>query len=442
MVLLRRLALLGSMLICVSVAFTAAAIATDAHIAAGSVSDAHIAAATLSIQGKGTGGGGGLLPAGSYHNTTVFANYSFAAKGPQLSVNVTDTTNIADPRVGPATSQHEVDVNFHACGPTPGTCGGGCFIPDGAHDWTFSANLSRASLKTRVTDSTLPCQGMPVTGLTRPFTVNVTWTAVGQSSETSNLGNYACSGYESQTLTTTNGGTATNATATTSLFPGTFPVTGANLSSFEQRIHAQGTPLDSCTPLGGKGAGPGPLAAGKYHFVSQSANLTIVPADPSHAPITVFVTTFTNTSSPKGGATTTQHETDLNIGEFGPTQFIGGCFIIPASAFTSAGNLESAAVHASIDATTPLCPQSINSGLPPSFTVNATWSGTGPIASLRINSSSECANFHVTMSGSETTINATATGGLTGIADPFSTTQASIGTGDSNFRVTGQQTCF
>jgi hypothetical protein len=441
MVLLRRLALLGSMLICISVAFTAAAIATDAHIAAGNVGDAHIAA-TLSIQGKGTGGGGGgLLPAGNYHNTTVFANYSFAAKGPQLSVNVTDTTTIADPRVGPATSQHEIDVSVQACD-SSGVCGGGCFIPDGADDWTFSANLSRASLKTTVTDRTLPCQGMPVAGLTRPFTVNVTWTAVGQSSETSNLGNYACSGYESQTLTTTGGSTATNASATTSLFSGTFPVSGANLSSFEQRIHAQGTPLDSCTPLGGKGAGPGPSPAGKYQFVSQSANLTIVPADPSQAPITVFVTTFTNTSSPKGGATTTQHETDLNIGEFGPTQSIGGCFIIPASAFTFASNLESASVHASIDATTPACPQSSNSGLPASFTVNATWTGTGPIASLRINSSSQCGGFHVTMSGSETTINATATGGLSGIADPFSTTQASIGTGDSNFRVTGKQTCL
>jgi hypothetical protein len=46
------------------------------------------------------------------------------------------------------------------------------------------------------------------------------------------------------------------------------------------------------------------------------------------------------------------------------------------------------------------------------------------------------------MSGSETTINATATGGISGIADPFTTTQASIGTGDSTFHVTGQQTCF
>jgi hypothetical protein len=434
MVLLRRLALLGSMLICISVTFTAAAIVTDAHIASGS-----------SIQGKGgPPPGGGLPPAGTYHNTIVFANYDFCCSGPQLSVNVTDTTNIADPRVGPATSTHEVDVNFQACDfTTPGVCGGGCFIPDGAHDWTFSANLRTASLKTTVTPTTLPCNGSPVTGLTRPFTVNVTWTAVGQSNQGSNTGRYTCDGYKSTTLTTTNGSTATNATGSTSLFPGTFSVTNASLNLFEQRIHAQGTPLDSCTPLGGKGAGPGPLAAGKYHFVSQSANLTIIQADPTLPPITMFVTRFTNTSNPEGAPSTTLHETDLNIFEFGPFGFVGGCFVIPASAFTFASNLQSASVHASIDSTTPPCPQNgPPSGLPASFTVNATWTGTGPIASLRINSSSDCGNFHVTLSGSETTRNATATGGISGIADSFSTTQASLGTGDSTFHVTGQQTCF
>ena len=434
MVLVRRLALTVSMLICVSISFTAAAIATDAHIAAG----------TLSIQGKGgPPPGGGLPPAGTYHNATVFANYAFLS-GPQLSVSVSDNTNIADPLVGPATSQHEVDVTFQACDfITPGVCGAGCFIPDGAHDWTFSANLSTATLKTTVTPTTLPCNGSPVIGLTRPFSVKVTWTAVGQSNKSSNTGRYTCNGYKSTTLTTTSGSTATNATGSTSLFPGTFPVTNASLNSFDQRIRAQGTPLDACTPLGGKGAGPGPLTAGKYHFVSQSANLTIIQADPSLPPITMFVTRFTNTSNPKDAPSTTLHETDLNIFEFSPTTFIGGCFVIPSSAFTFASNLQSASVHASIDSTTPPCPQtSPPSGLPASFTVNATWTGTGPIASLRINSTSDCGNFHVALSGSETTRNATASGGISGIADPFTTTQASLGTGDSTFHVTGQQTCF
>jgi hypothetical protein len=434
MVMLRRLALLGSMLICISVAFTAAALATDAHIAAGS-----------SIQGKGgPPPGGGLPPAGTYHNTTVFASYQFLS-GPQLTVFVNDTTNIADPRVGPETSTREIDVNFQACDLlNPGVCGGGCFIPDGAHDWTFSANLSTASLKTTVTPTTRPCTGSPgVTGLTGSFTVDVTWTAVGHSSQSSNTGRYTCDGYKSTTLTTTNGSTTVNATGSTSLFPGTFPVTNASLNSFDQRISAQGTPLVSCNPLGGKGAGPGPLGAGKFHFVSQSANLTIIQADPTLPPINMFVTRFTNTSNPKGAPSTTLHETDLNIFEFGPFGFTGGCFVIPSSAFTFASNLSSASVHASIDATTPLCPQSgPPSGLPASFTVNATWTGTGPIASLRINSTSTCANFHVTLSGSETTRNATATGGISGVADPFTTAQASLGTGDSTFHVTGQQTCF
>jgi TAP-like protein len=44
--------------------------------------------------------------------------------------------------------------------------------------------------------------------------------------------------------------------------------------------------------------------------------------------------------------------------------------------------------------------------------------------------------------GSETTRNATAAGGISAIADTFTTSQASLGTCDSTFHVTGQQTCF
>jgi hypothetical protein len=414
MALLRRLALLGSMLICVSVTFTAAAISAGAQ-------------------------GGGLPLAGNYHNTSVFAGYSFCCSGPQLTVNVSVITNNANPLVGPTTSLHEIDVNFQACDFVTGVCGSGCFIPDGAADFTFSSNLSSAALKTTVLDSTLACQGSPVTGLPRPFTVDVTWTAAGPSSASRGIGRYACGSYTSETQTTTNGNTATNATATTSLFSGTFPISSANLSSFEQRIHAQGTPLDSCTQLGGRGAGFGPLAPGNYHFVSQSANLSI---QTDQQPINMFVTTFTNASNPTGGATTTLSETDLNIVQFAFPQIIGGCFIIPSTAFTVASNLQSASVHVSIDPTTQPCPQGNNSGLPPSFTVNATWTGTGPLASLSTQSTGDCGTFHLVSSGSLTNISATATGGLSGIADSFSTTQASISTRDTTTHIQGQQNCF
>jgi len=431
MVLLRRLALLGSMLLWLSVTFTAAAIATDAHIAG-----------SLSVQGKG-GGPGGLLPAGNYLNLFVNTGYSLSDSSHQLNVSVNDTVNNANPLGGPATSFHEVDVSFQACDFVNGICGAGCFIPDGASDFTFNNNLTSATLKTTVTDTTLPCNGSPVTSWTRPFTVNVTWTAVGSSNTTSGIGRYACSSYTSETLTTTNNNTATNATASTSLFSGTFPVTGANLTSFEQSIHAQGTPLDGCIPLGGKGAGPGPLAAGNYHFVSQSASLSIVPSDPTQQPIFVFVSTFANTSSPTGGSTTVDSGTDLNIAQFGfPPNFTQGCFIIPSTAFTLAGDLSSASLHVAIDPTTPLCPQTITSGLPASFTVNATWSATGPLASFNNQSSGSCGSFHEVLSGAETNVNATATGGLSGIADSFSTTQAGMGTNDTNFHIQGQQNCF
>jgi hypothetical protein len=427
--LFRRLALAVSMLVCLSVAFTAAAIATEAHMTARS----------LSILGKG--GGPGFLPAGNYVNTNVFAGFNLCCSGPQLNINVDATTNVSNPLVGPSTSQSEVDVNFQACDFTTGACGAGCFIPDGASDFTSSS--TSAVLKTTVTDSTRACQGNPVTGFTRPFTVSVTWTSVGSNFSSSGVGRYACGGYTSETRTTTSGSTATNATASTSLFPGsTFTVSGANLSSFDQRIHVQGTPLDACTQLGGKGAGGGPQPAGNYRFVSKQASLSIVPTDPSQPPLNVFVTTFTNVSSPAGGPTTTQNETDLNIFQATFPQSIAGCFIIPSSAFTIGSGLQSASLHASIDPTTQPCPQSINSGLPASFTANVIWTGTGPVATFKTDSSFSCASLHSVGSGNQSFINATATGGLSGIADSFSTNQAFIGTGDTTTHVQGTGTCF
>jgi hypothetical protein len=430
MTLLRRLALLGSMLICLSVTFAAAAIATDAQIAG-----------NLSVQGKGgPPPGGGLLPAGNYHNTNVFASYFLCCGFPQLTVNVSVNTNVANPLVGPSTSTKEVDVNFQACD-SSGVCGAGCFIPDGANDFTFNSSLTAAALNTTVTNATAACQGNPITNLARPFTVNVTWTATGVSLSSSGVGRYACGSYRSETQTTTGGNTSTSATASTSLFPGTFPITNAGLNLFDQRIHAEGTPLDSCSPLGGKGAGFGPLGAGNYHFVSQQASLSFQP-DPTQQPFNVFVTTFTNTSSPRGGPTTTQAETDLNISQFTFPFPIQGCFIIPASAFTIASGLQGASVTASIDPTTPPCPQSNNSGLPPSFTVHVTWTATSPLETLNTTGSFDCGSFHSVASGSLSSINASASGGVSGIADSFSTTQAFIGTNESTTHIQGQQNCF
>ncbi len=371
----------------------------------------------------------------------MFAGFNLCCSGPQLNINVDASTNVSNPLVGPSTSQSEVDVNFQACDFVSGVCGAGCFIPDGALDFTFSS--TSAVLKTTVTDTTAACQGNPVTGFTRPFTVNVTWTSVGSNFSGSSVGRYACGGYRTETLTTNSGSTATKATASTSLFPGsTFTTSGANLSSFDQRIHVQGTPLDACSQLGGKGAGGGPLGAGNYKFTSQGASLSIVPTDPSQPPLNVFVTTFTRVSSPAGGPTTTQNETDLNIFQATFPQSIAGCFIIPSSAFTVASGLQSASLHASIDPTTQPCPQGLSSGLPASFTADVTWTGTGPVATFSTEGAFSCGSLHTVASSSQSFINATATGGLSGVADSFSSNQASIGTGDGATHVQGTGTCF
>jgi hypothetical protein len=428
--LLRRLALAVSMLVCLSVTFAAAAIPSEARVAAGS----------LSILGQG-GPGGGPLPAGNYVNTNVFAGFNLCCSNPQLSVNVDATTNVSNPLVGPSTSQSEVDVNFQACDYLAGVCGNGCFIPDGASDFTFGS--TSAVLNTTVTDTTRACQGNPVNGFTRPFTVSVTWTSVGSNFSSSGVGRYACGGYMSETRTTSSGSTATNATASTSLLPGSpFPISGANLSSFDQRIHAQGTPLDACSQLGGKGAGGGPLGPGNYRFMSQQASLGIVPSDPSQPRLNISVSTFTNVSSPAGGPTTTQSETDLNISPATFPPSFSGCFIIPASAFTIGSGLQSASLNASIDPTTQPCPHGSNFGLPASFTASVTWTGTGPVATFRTEGGFSCASIHSVGSGNQSFTNATATGGLSGIADSFNSNQAFIGMGDSTTHVQGTGTCF
>lgn len=427
MTLLRRLALLGSMLICLSVTFAASSIPAGAHIPG-----------NVSIHGQPPGPG--LPLAGNYVNNSFRANFSLCCSGTQLTVNVTVINNTSNPLVGPSTSQHEVDVNFQACDFTTFVCGAGCFIPDGASDFTFSSTA--AVLNTTVNPTTASCQNQPLFGFPPSFTVNVTWTAAGTSLASSGVGRYACSGYTNETRTMTTGNTSVNATASTSVMNGSFPASFAGLNSFDQRIHAQGTPLDSCSELGGKGAGFGPLGPGNYRFMSQEAGVSF-QTDPTQQPFNVRVSTFGNTLSPRNGPTTTFNETDLNISQFNfPFNFIQGCFIIPASAFTIASGLQSASVNVSIDATTPPCPHGNNTGLPDSFTVNVTWTATSPLAALSTNGTFDCGSFHTVGSGSISNVNASASGGVSGIADSFSSTQAFIGTSDSTTHIQGQQNCF
>jgi len=423
MTFIRRIAIVASLVLCGLIAFSATTVAFDLR-----------SAQSIPIVGKGPGPGPSFLPAGNYDKTTVNASLQVFGPTSQMSVNVSATTNAANPLVGPTTLTTEVDVSFNACDFTTPICGGGCFIPDGASDFTFASNLSSATLNTTVKPTTASCQNNPVFGFTPPFTLNVVWVG-GASTSGSDIGRYACSGYSSETRTIGAIGTNTIATANLSAVTGTFGPVQAFVSSFDQRIHVQGAVVDSCPQLGGKGAGPGPQAPGNYGFVTRSAFASATPNDGS-APLNIFVTSFTNTFNPSGEAATTQVETDLNISQFNFFTFIENCYVIPASALTLSGT--AAAVHVAINSSTPVCQGHQNSGLPDSFTVDATWSATSPIATFSTTSTSGCGSAQ----SNTTAANAIATGGITGLADSFADPQASIGSNDVSLHIVKPSPCL
>ncbi|TMF20359.1 MAG: hypothetical protein E6I36_10615 [Chloroflexi bacterium] len=431
MTFLRRLAVVVSLVMTGLLAFSVTTVAFDLGAGRG---------VPLGAQGGGGGGGGSFLPAGNYHDTSVNAGFfDFSDPSIQMTVSVSDNTNIANPLVGPSTSNHEVDVFFNACNfGKGGLCGGGCFVPDGASDFTVSSNLSSAVLKTTVTATTASCQNNPVSGFTFPFSLTINWSGGASSGAFTNNGRYSCAGYMSQTMTTTASGSNIVATASASFLDAPLGPIDANINSFDQRIHAEGAAPDSCVPLGGgKGAGIGPQPPGDYHFVSQFASTPVIPDDPFASPYNIDASSFTNVFHPNGGPATIQVETDLHIFQFNGFNFIRACYVLPASAFTFSS--QSATLHASIVPSTPMCEGTTNDGLPPSFTIDITWTATGPTATFRFTTSIGCGGgAHFGSSGVQTTAGANASGTISGIATSFQSPQASLNTNDVSFHIAGK----
>jgi len=380
-------------------------------------------------------GGNGLMAAGNYHITTQAANYFFCCgdpSQPSLSVDVTNTTTVSNPLVGPSTTTQETDIFVNSCGGPNSICGGGCFIPAHASDFTFGSGLSSAVLSTSF-DPTInqPCQNFPVS--LPAFTVNVTWSGgtgpVGTSRTTST---YSCAGYSAEVETLSSGNSAT-ASASSSLVTGTVAAESASLGSTDQRIHAQGIPQDACSSLGlgggGKGAGPGPQGTGAFQFINQSAGVSIPGGF-------VDLTSFTTVSRPTGSPPSTFSETDLTVVSFG-FQFLFLCFALqPPSTFAFGSGLSSASVHASIDANTPACAHFTNGPFTP-FTVDLTWTATGPLASIKSTVISSCGAFHSELLGTDATNPASASGTVSMFPDPISASQASINSSDHRFQIQG-----
>src|SRR5258708_1353869 len=268
MKLLRRLALVISMLVCGSVTFTVAAIATDAQIAGPG----------LAAQGQG---GGGPLPAGNYHFTTFRADYSLSAGPPAfqtISLNINGSTQRSNPLVGPSTFTSETDVSFNIFDGS--TYERGCFILSSPSDFTLSSDVLSASLHTTITSATAPCaDAFNITPL--PLTIDVTWTGGSALLTSRSDKRYDCLTYSSVTQDA-NLSSNTNATATISpIFTRSFATTTAGLGTDDQRTQAAGALEAACSGPNGKGAGPGPQPAGNTQITTLIAGMAGSASDAS-----------------------------------------------------------------------------------------------------------------------------------------------------------------
>lgn len=396
--------------------------------------------ATAQAAGPGPGPGSGNLPAGSYHFTTVSANFNFFGTSPypQISVYVNATTQVSKPDRGPSTTTTETDVNISDNTPPYAYA---CFALTNPSDFSVKAGLAGAALNTTITQTTPGCTNYPPNYFSAfPLTIAVTWTGTGPIATGQDHSALTCGSYksESTSVNVSNVGTAT--ASLTPLVSNALDGQGG-LGTSDQRIQAQGVSQDTCSPaFGGKGTGFGPQPPGTYRFASLQAGANFQPA--SGGQVGFFVSNFTNTLQPEGGTKSVVHEIDLSIFIF--TGVSGGfmCFVIPSTDFTSTG-VQTAALQTTVDVTTPLCNNGPGPGpgsLPLPLTLNATWTGVGPTSILHDESTYSCDKFSIhgqnVITSNSANIAATLTPAFT---DAFASTQGSLVTGDQHTEIKGVQ---
>ena len=218
---------------------------------------------SLALAAAGVAAGGGLAP-GDYVFTNIAANVSVGtAKGsppdqPSIDIFVNRGLNSFRPadHKGPRTVTRSTMVQLSIFDSTGGAFG--CFtIPQA--DFKVSKNLQSASLHTTLTvDNMCPGVGAPVTGKTDvvpagceggglplPITVDVTWTGLGVTSTGRSQSTFQCLDYSTQVTNDSHGSIAT-ASGTVSSLGGSFNTDLAGVSSYDTHLHIKGTPPQAC----------------------------------------------------------------------------------------------------------------------------------------------------------------------------------------------------
>jgi hypothetical protein len=227
MTLLRRLALVASIVLCASLAFTAAANAAG-----------------------GKGGGPGPLAPGDYVTTVTRADALFVPQGPgpQLSVNAVTDFESFQPEQNhdrPPTTTNTTNLFVQLF--SPSGFGGGCFLIQPSA-LTIGKDLQSAHLEATVDANTPTCPGPPPGQLPLPIKVKLTWTGLGVVSKGHDRSTLQCAGYATDAHTNSLDGGAT-ASGTVSIFGQpdvVFDRALAGLHSFDTHMSASGVQKPAC----------------------------------------------------------------------------------------------------------------------------------------------------------------------------------------------------
>lgn len=184
-----------------------------------------------------------------------------------------------------------------------------------------------------------------------------------------------------------------------------------------------------------KGAGGLP-AAGTYQFTSASTDFSSFAGN---IQINLNVSADTSVSQPTGSPQTTTSETQvfLNLFDYSSETFTSTCLLLDhPSDFTMNKDLTTASLTTTLTPATPTCP--FSSPLTTTIVLNGTWTGVGPLATTRDESTYQCGSY--TLNGVSRNLNNSGSANLSltmgGTLTPFSAGR--IGLNSDKFQIQAQ----
>lgn len=184
-----------------------------------------------------------------------------------------------------------------------------------------------------------------------------------------------------------------------------------------------------------KGAG-GLFPAGTYHFSSAGVDFSSYTSNMS-----VFLSVFASTdiSRPKGGPQTTTSETTvyLNVYDYTSFSFTSACLILDhPSDFKIDTRFTGATLATTLSPTTKPC--SYSSPLTTTIAISGTWTGTGPLATNKDESTYKCGRYSAESVSSGLSKRGTANLTLTIAGTPTVLSSNPIGFNSNDYRVEAQ----